>query len=289
MTRDHVEPDVQRLLERYSFAVDVCGDGIWEYPAIDRAEATSRDAPVYYSPRFYEMLGYSEDEFPPVAQSWWKIIHPDDVAIATRTIADHLAGKTPRMFCEYRVYDRQGEIRWWHIYGTTIPDSVPGRLRAVGVARDISDLKRAEQQVRDQLELITRQQTAIRSMSTPIIQLWDDIITLPLVGAMTSERAAEIMDRLLTEIVRLRATRAIVDLTGVDIVDTSTAEQLFRITRAVALLGARVLLSGLTPGVAQTLVELGVDISPFATHRNLQEALQACLREPGRQGPRAAR
>ena len=280
MTND--ETEIRRLLERYAMAVAVSGDGIWEYPAIDPEQAFHRNIPVHYSERFPELLGYHERDFAPVASSWWDAIHPDDVGTSSKAIAEHLMTGKP-IFAEYRVFNRQREIRWWQVFGDSMPDADnKGKIRAIGVVRDITALKVAEETARNQLELITRQQKAIRALSTPIIQLWDNIITLPLVGAINSERASEIMDRLLAEVVRLRARYAIMDMTGVDAVDTTTAEQLYRIIRAVALLGGQVRLSGVNPAIAQTMTNLGVDISPFISHRNLQDALQACLRDSDR-------
>lgn len=277
MAEDNAE--VRRLLERYSMAMAVSGDGIWEYPAIDPTQAFHRDIPVYYSPRFAEMLGYAYEEFPLIAGSWWDAIHPDDVARSGQAIAEHLASKRP-LYVDYRVYNRKGEIRWWQVFGDSMPDADnPGKIRAIGVVRDITELKLAEERAREQVEVITAQQNAIKAMSTPIIQVWENIITVPLVGAINAERSSEIMDRLLAEVVRLRVRYAIMDMTGVDGVDSSTAEQLYRIIKAVGLLGGQVRLSGLNPAIAQTMTNLGVDISPFITHRNLQDALQACIRE----------
>lgn len=274
--------EARRERERYTMAMAVSGDGIWEYPGIDPTQAMDTQVPVIYSARFAEMLGYPAEEFPPIAESWWRAIHPDDMPEANRSITTHLTNPEIPMFAQYRVFTRQGEIRWWQIYGDTMPDTVPGRIRAIGIARDITRLKLAEETLREQLDVITRQQSAIRAMSTPIIQVWEGILTLPLIGAFDSERATEIMDRLLSEVTRLRAHYAILDLTGIETVDTTTAEQLYRIIRAVALLGARAVLSGLNPSIAQTLTELGVDVSPFVTFRNMQGALQACLQHAAR-------
>ncbi|HEY0135861.1 MAG TPA: PAS domain-containing protein, partial [Nannocystis sp.] len=255
---------------------------VWEYPSIDLDDALDKHIPVAYSSRFQQMLGYAEEELPQVADSWWRAIHPDDVALSIRAISDHLAGRQKPLFVQYRVYTRQGDLRWWQIYGGTLPDASPRRVRAIGVARDITDMKRAEETLRDQLDLITRQQSAIRAMAAPIIQVWDGIITLPLIGNLDRDRAHEIMDRLLSEIVRRRSRHAILDLTGIEIVDTDTAEHLYRIVGAVRLLGARAVLSGLQPSVAQILTELGADVAPFITYRTLQDALQACVRGDAR-------
>ncbi|HEY0135004.1 MAG TPA: STAS domain-containing protein, partial [Nannocystis sp.] len=222
------------------------------------------------------------EEFPQVAASWWNIIHPEDMDKSTGAIVAHLADPRTPMYVQYRVRTRQGGYRWWEIRGSTMPDTIPGRIRAMGVARDITTTKQAEETLREQLGVITEQQTAIRSMSTPIIQVWDGILTLPLIGTFDTDRATEIMERLLSEVTRLRARHAILDLTGIETVDTTTAEQLYRIIRAVGLLGARAVLSGLNPAIAQTLTELGVDTSRFVTYRNMQGALQACIEQQAR-------
>ena len=262
--------------------LEVSGDGIWEYPGIDPTQAMDPTLPVYYSPRFHEMLGYTAEEFPQVAASWWDIIHPDDMEISARAVAALIANPLIPLFVQYRVRNRQGEYRWLEVRGQTMPDTVPGCLRAMGIIRDITATKRAEETLREQLDVITQQQSAIRSMSTPIIQVWDGILTLPLIGTFDTDRATEIMERLLSEVTRLRARHAILDLTGIETVDTTTAEQLYRIIRAVGLLGARAVLSGLNPAIAQTLTDLGVDTSRFVTYRNMQGALQACLEQQAR-------
>jgi rsbT co-antagonist protein RsbR len=151
-------------------------------------------------------------------------------------------------------------------------------LRLFGSFRDISEQVRREAELRAQVALIAEQQSAIRALSTPIIRVWDGIITLPLIGTIDAQRAAQIMENLLAEVVRIGAQYAILDLTGVEVVDPMTAEQLFRISRAVALLGATALFCGLTPPVAQAMTELDLDTTQFVSYRNLQEALRTCIR-----------
>src|SRR5690606_22936462 len=114
--------------------------------------------------------------------------------------------------------------------------------------------------------------------------------TLPVIGVVDSERANHIMDRLLTEVTRVRARYAILDLTGVDEIDTGTADYVLQIVRAVKLLGAKSLLCGLQPAVARTLSDLGVDMSALLAHRNLQGALQSCIRAlaDGARSPRSS-
>lgn len=144
--------------------------------------------------------------------------------------------------------------------------------------QEVEERQQIEKELREKLAFIHRQEEAIRAMSTPIIQIWDGVLTLPVVGGLDSARASSMMEQLLAEIVRTRSRFAILDLTGVDVVDTATADHLLKIMRAVELLGARCVVTGIRPGVAQTMVSLGVDLASISTLRNLQEGLKACMR-----------
>ena len=142
--------------------------------------------------------------------------------------------------------------------------------------------RRREEELHAQVDLIARQQRAIVELSTPIIQVWDGVLTLPLVGFLDAQRAADLTDRLLNEVSRTRARYAILDLTGVETIDTATTERLLRIVGALRLLGAKGLLSGMGPAIAQSVVALGVDLSGLASHRTLKDALHACIAQAGR-------
>lgn len=132
--------------------------------------------------------------------------------------------------------------------------------------------------MREQLETIRRQQLVIQELSTPILQVWDDVLVLPVVGVVDSRRAMEMMDQLLSEIVRLQSRYVILDVTGMEIVDTNTADHIIKLIKSAELLGATCIATGIRPAVAQTLVEIGLDMSHFITLRNLQAGLKECLR-----------
>ena len=141
----------------------------------------------------------------------------------------------------------------------------------------MNDLEASRQNLEEQLQTIERQRIAIRELSVPIIDVWDDIITLPLVGAIDSLRANEMTEKLLQRISERGADYVLIDLTGVDIVDTMTAAHLVRLTHAAKLLGARCVLTGVRPEVARTLVEIGVHLGGLMTLRTLRDGLRACL------------
>ncbi len=140
--------------------------------------------------------------------------------------------------------------------------------------------------IESQIETIQRQQNTqaamenlVRQLQTPILQLWDDVLALPVIGMVDSRRSQDMMETLLQEIVAHRSKYVIIDITGVEIVDTRTADHFVKVMKSAELLGTRCVMTGIRPAVAQTLVELGVDLSSIRTLRNLEEGLRDCLRD----------
>lgn len=125
---------------------------------------------------------------------------------------------------------------------------------------------------------IDRQEDVMRGLSTPIIQVWDGVLAIPVIGNLNSERAEQLMQRLLDEIGNTHSRYALLDLTSVEIIDTYTADHLVKIVHAVELLGARAIITGIRSAVAQTMVSIGVDLSQILTLRNLQQGLKTCMR-----------
>lgn len=158
----------------------------------------------------------------------------------------------------------------------------------LGVTLDITEKKRVEDELRARLTQIEQQQEVIRALSTPIIEVWEGVLTLPMLGVIDSSRTAEVMDALLSRIVEAQARFAILDLTGIDMVDTGVAAHLIQLVSAVRLLGAEGIVVGIKPNVAQTMVTLGLDLSQITTHRNLRAALGDCLRRMGGSGSGSA-
>lgn len=129
-------------------------------------------------------------------------------------------------------------------------------------------------ELEDKLATIERQQAAIRELSTPIMEVWDGILCLPIVGIMDTGRSADMTDALLRAVVSTRARGAIIDITGIEVMDTGTADHFIRMAKAVRLLGAECVLTGMNPQIAQTVVHMGVDMEGVTTHRSLRDALQ---------------
>ncbi len=147
---------------------------------------------------------------------------------------------------------------------------------------DQQALRESETQLR---EINTHQQqllNVIREISSPVIPVHDDVLVLPLVGTIDSARSSRIMETLLTGVQEHAAEVVIIDITGVPIVDTAVANHLIQATRAATLLGAHCVLVGVSAEVAQTLVQLGVNLSTLVTRSNLQAGITYALARQGR-------
>jgi rsbT co-antagonist protein RsbR len=130
-------------------------------------------------------------------------------------------------------------------------------------------------------EVIARQQAEMLELSTPVVELWDGILALPLIGTLDSRRTQTVMETLLQRIVDTGSEIAIIDITGVPTVDTLTAQHLLRTVTATRLMGADCIISGIRPQIAQTIVHLGVDLGDVLTKSSLASALALALRRRG--------
>lgn len=129
-----------------------------------------------------------------------------------------------------------------------------------------------------QQQMIDAQQAAIRELSTPLIPLSDHVVLMPLIGSVDTLRAQQVMEVLLEGIATHHADTAILDITGVSVVDTQVANAIIQAAQAVKLLGAQVVLTGIGPSMAQTLVNLGIDLNSLTTRGSLQQAIAWALK-----------
>ena len=130
-------------------------------------------------------------------------------------------------------------------------------------------------------ELIARQNEAMLELSTPVVELWDGILALPLIGTLDSARTQVVMENLLQRIVETGATIAIIDITGVPTVDTLVAQHLLKTVAAARLMGADCIISGIRPQIAQTIVHLGVELHSVITKATLADAFSVALQRSG--------
>jgi rsbT co-antagonist protein RsbR len=130
-------------------------------------------------------------------------------------------------------------------------------------------------------EVIDRQRQQLLELSTPVIKLWERVVAVPLIGTLDSARTQVVMETLLQTIVDQNAAIAILDITGVPMVDTVVAQYLLKTAMAVRLMGAECVISGIRPQIAQTIVQLGIDLGDITTRATLADALAWALEKSG--------
>ena len=130
-------------------------------------------------------------------------------------------------------------------------------------------------------DIISRQQQELLELSTPVVRLWENVLALPLIGTLDSAITLVVMQNLLEAIVQTRSDFAIIDITGVPIVDTLVAQHLLKTVAAARLMGADCLISGIRPQIAQTIIHLGVDLTNVTTKATLADAFAVALRRSG--------
>lgn len=137
-------------------------------------------------------------------------------------------------------------------------------------------------------EVIIRQQNELLELSTPVVQLWNGILALPMIGTLDSSRTQVVMETLLHRIVETGSRVAIIDITGVPTVDTLVAQHLLKTVSAARLMGAECIISGIRPQIAATIVHLGVDLGNIATKASLADAFKLALTRTNQSVSKAA-
>ncbi|HYE15619.1 MAG TPA: STAS domain-containing protein [Pyrinomonadaceae bacterium] len=136
--------------------------------------------------------------------------------------------------------------------------------------------------IRSREEIIRQQRADMLELSTPVIKVWDKILTLPIIGTLDSRRAQMMMEALLQKVVETGSTIAILDITGVRTMDTLVANHLIKTVTAARLMGARCILTGVSPAIAQTMVQLGIDLTQITTRAQMSDGIKLALEMLGR-------
>lgn len=173
-----------------------------------------------------------------------------------------------------------------HIVAVTTYVSLLTEALAASEQQEVIDQRQAiqrslERTIQEQQDQEGHLRMVIQELSTPILPIYSGMLVLPLVGSIDSRRSQDITEQLLTTIADRQAEMVIIDITGVPVIDTEVANHLLMTTRAVRLLGAQVLLVGISAEIAQTIVQLGVALEGIVTLANLQSGIEYALRQQG--------
>jgi PAS domain S-box-containing protein len=236
---------------------------------------------LFVNERWSQLSGLTNEEA--LGSGWSRSVHPED---RERLLSGwQAAAQEGREFTvEFRFCPGPGRVTWVAASALALHDESGGVAGYIGTVTDISANKQAEEILRESLrqqEIIHAQRLALKELSTPLIPITDHVMVMPVIGVVDSMRAQQVLETLLTGIARSQARVAILDITGVSTVDTQVANALIGAAKAVRLLGAQMVLSGIRPEVAQTLIGLQIDLGGIITCGTLQAAIAYAIRSSG--------
>ena len=162
---------------------------------------------------------------------------------------------------------KDGSELWLQASYNPIIDSDGNVIKIIKFATDITDE-------------VNRRSLALLEMATPVTKIWDGVLFAPIVGIIDSQRAVDIMNKSLSSIAETQARTLVLDISGVAMVDTAVANHLIKITKAAVLMGCKAIISGISPAIAQTITELGIDLSSIHTTSTIESALREFISYP---------
>jgi rsbT co-antagonist protein RsbR len=191
------------------------------------------------------------------------------------------AGSSPSEIATFVFSVKQPILAALRVRHADRPDVQAAAFWEVSTVLDKLGLYTVEVFQRGRDQVVARQQQELLELSTPVINLWEGILALPLIGTLDSMRAQVVMESILQKIVDTGATVAIIDITGVPTVDTLVAQHLMKTIAAARLMGADCIISGIRPQIAQTIVHLGIDLENVTTKATLADAFLLALERTG--------
>ncbi|NVB38853.1 PAS domain-containing protein [Pseudenhygromyxa sp. WMMC2535] len=255
------------LESRIQLVVEATNDGLWDW------DLTTDE--TFFSRRWKDILGYAEDDLESNSGAFFELVHPDDRAKIQAVLTAHLERRVPYVV-DFRMRAKNGSWREILARGQATWDAQGKPLRMAGVHTDVTEHRRREREQLRNEALIAIQRETINALGVPILQIWRGILCLPILGDVDDARGAKITHELLERVAESAIRFAIIDLTGAEF-HTETVQHLARMTRALGLIGAQGVFCGISPKVAMTLVDAGVEFDEVSTYRDLGDALRACL------------
>lgn len=253
--------------EKFRLIVETANEWMWEVDSDGQF--------TYSSPRVEQLLGVKAEDL--IGKKHAHLVAGGDSDSIDQIYK--ILGQAGEAFSGVRVTYELADGRSVIVESAGVPfkDS-EGEIQGLRcVSRDVTQQVEAERDLKEKYELVAAQREAISRLSTPIMQVWDGVLCLPVVGMVDMDRSAEMTDTLLQAVVEKQARCVIVDVTGIEAMDTSTADLFIKMAKAIRLLGAHPVLTGISPGIAQTMANIGVNMTAITTMRTLKDGLEAYL------------
>lgn len=229
----------------------------------------------YANPAAETLSLYTQEEL--LTMNLYDVVHPDFQQMVVQRATARQRGEQVDPRYEIQIVVKSEEVRWVDITANLI--QFDGKPSILVTLFDITDRKHAEmEQLRLREQMIETQRATIQQLSTPLMPLADNILSMPIIGTVDSTRAQQIMETLLQGIADYQANVAIIDISGVPVIDTQVANTLIQTAQAVRLLGASIILTGISPAMAQTLTHLDTDLHGIVTCSTLQRGIAYAMR-----------
>jgi rsbT co-antagonist protein RsbR len=235
---------------------------------------------VFVKDKDYKWLYANDKLLKDLALTLDELVGKTDFDLFARELAEkyhnddkRIVQKGENEYLEER-YVVQGQESYVATTKIPIKDEKGNNAGVLGLFQDITKEKQMEEKIKQQAKEILEN-------ATPVVQLIEGIVVAPIIGTLDSSRTQQVTEKILQSIVETRSTIALLDITGVPTVDTVTASHLIETIAAVKLLGAHVILTGIRPAIAQTIVHLGVDLSNVITQSSLENGFRIALKLNG--------
>lgn len=226
---------------------------------------------TYVSPGIEALTGFTDKEWLTSPSMWTMRIHPDDRSIVVERMMQSCADGSPFQ-AEYRIIGKERNNVWVRDDAVVIANDQGTPIFLQGTLSDITERKEAE-------EVIQLQEETLREISMPLLRIGQQTMLMPLIGEIDSQRTLQMMKTMLDGVEHHRIKTVILDVTGVIIVDSQVANAILQMEQAIRLLGAKMVITGIRPEVAQTMVSLGLNMGEIVTESTLQDGISYVLRE----------
>lgn len=258
--RKRTQEALRKSEEQYRLMAEAIPPQVWTAGTDGALDYVNRRVLDYFGRTMEEMLG----------SGWQDVVHADDLpGVVERWTQALRTGETYQV--EFRLKRAADSSYRWHL-GRALPlRGEDGQiLKWLGTNTDIEEQK----QLAETLARISRErEQMLEEVSTPVVPVWRDVLVLPLIGSLDTERMQRATEAALGEVMRRGARACIIDITGARLVDTHAVANLTKLVGALKLIGAEAIVTGVTAQAARSLVSLGVDFSGMRTYRTLAEAL----------------